>query len=294
MSLLEYSNHLIENTERVTEVSYRNLYVACFQGTIFKDEGLLHWHDAFECIYVNQGNLDLSVGLNHFVIEEGNMILINSDVLHELTNQSNEECNIISCVFHPFFICNERDSILYHKYIKPIITNPFFQYYFINHSSSYINAFLNAIDDYDNNNYGYEIKLRNLFSELLVEISSNLPSNPLMRTSNFNAKESRLRLMSDYIHKNYFEQITLKDIAKSAMVSESECLRCFKIVIHTTPIRYLVDYRLRVTSHLLTDTDSKIESICFNVGFSDFSYFTKAFKKMYGISPRGYRKRYTK
>lgn len=293
MSLLEYSNHLLENTDHVTEVSYRNLYFACFKGDISNEKGSLHWHDAFECIYVNKGRLDISVGLNHFVIEEGNMILINSDVLHELTSSNSDVCSIISCVFHPFFISNERESIIYHKYIKPIVTNPSFQYYLINHSSFYINDFLSVISAYDNESFGYEIRLRNLFSNLLVDISNNLPANPKMKTLNFNPKESRLRLMSDYIHKNYFRQITLKDIANSAMVSESECLRCFNTVIHITPIRYLVDYRLRVSRHLLIESNLKIESICMDVGFQDFSYFTKAFKKMYGMSPREYRKNYS-
>lgn len=293
MALLDYSNHLIENTDHITEVSYRNLYLACFQGEISKEHGLLHWHDAFECIYVNEGELLLSIGLKHFVLRTGEMVLINSDVIHELKNISDKNCMIISCVFHPFFICSERESIIYHKYIKPIIINLSFQYFFMNQTSQYINVFLNAVKAYSNQDHGYEILLRNLFSSILVDISNNLPSNQEVKNSILNLKEVRLRLMSDYIHKNYYEQITLKDIANSAMISESECLRCFKTIIHTSPVRYLVEYRLRVSRHLLIESNLKIESICMDVGFQDFSYFTKAFKKMFGMTPRDYRKKYS-
>lgn len=290
MDFIDYSKHLLDNQKHITEVSLRDLFVAIYQGDILK-EGLLHWHDAFECIYVKERELSISIGLNQFHMNQGEMILINSDVIHELKSL-NDTCHIISVVFHPFFIASEKETTIYHKYIKPIVTNPSFQYYLMDSSSSYVKEYLKVIHSYEMNVFGYEIQLRNLFSLMFVEIVNNLPFNPEIKQSNYNAKVARLRIMSDYIRKNYYEQLTLKDISNNAVISESECLRCFKTMIHTTPIRYLIDYRLLVASDLLTQTNRKIESICLDVGFLDFSYFTKAFKKKYGISPRDYRKEF--
>ena len=94
-----------------------------------------------------------------------------------------------------------------------------------------------------------------------------------------------------YISEHYGEEISLDKLAGSANVSKSECLRCFKTSMQTTPYKYLTEYRLSKATELLKNTDEPIGNIADNVGFHQISHFGKCFKEKTGLSPRDYRKK---
>ena len=54
--------------------------------------------------------------------------------------------------------------------------------------------------------------------------------------------------------------------------------------------KYLVQVRIENAEKLLINSDQSIYDISLEVGFNDYSYFSKAFKDAYGLSPKDYRK----
>ncbi|MBO4311845.1 MAG: helix-turn-helix transcriptional regulator [Desulfovibrionaceae bacterium] len=84
----------------------------------------------------------------------------------------------------------------------------------------------------------------------------------------------------------------MDDLAKSACVSKSECLRCFKTILQTTPYKYLMDYRLSEATRLLKTTNHPIGEIAIMTGFNGQSYFGKCFKEKMGCSPSEYREKH--
>ncbi len=98
-----------------------------------------------------------------------------------------------------------------------------------------------------------------------------------------------MKLMMQYIADHFSEEITLADLAKCAMISESEVLRCFHNTIDTTPIQYIKEIRIHKAASLLHTTDLKIIDIGSLCGFQEMSYFAKAFKQIYGCTPTKYR-----
>ncbi|KAF1297716.1 hypothetical protein BAU15_13200 [Enterococcus sp. JM4C] len=63
-----------------------------------------------------------------------------------------------------------------------------------------------------------------------------------------------------------------------------------KKLLNATFSEKLVQIRLEKAIYLLDSTDLKIMDIATSIGFNDFSYFHKSFKKRYGISPKKYQK----
>lgn len=100
--------------------------------------------------------------------------------------------------------------------------------------------------------------------------------------------------MLTFIRQNYREKLSLEDIARSASISKSECLRCFRTGIDRTPFEYLQDYRIEMAERLLRTTDDSILDIALQTGFSNSAYFGKIFREVHGISPGIYRKEYQK
>lgn len=85
------------------------------------------------------------------------------------------------------------------------------------------------------------------------------------------------------------ESISLLDIAKVGEVSISTALNLFRNVLNTSPVNYLICYRLRKATLLLTNTEKKVSAISIETGFSNTDYFCKTFKRMYSLTPTEYR-----
>ena len=81
---------------------------------------------------------------------------------------------------------------------------------------------------------------------------------------------------------NYGEAIDTAAIARSASVSQSECLRCFRATIDTTPIRYLREYRIEQAANRLANSQAFIADIAAACGFGDISYFSAPFYREMG------------
>ena len=93
----------------------------------------------------------------------------------------------------------------------------------------------------------------------------------------------------EYITKNYTQTISIIDLAKKANMSESNFFAVFKKSFGCSPISYLNHYRISLAADLLIETNSTISEIGYKVGITDPLYFSKLFKKAYGISPKEYR-----
>ena len=97
--------------------------------------------------------------------------------------------------------------------------------------------------------------------------------------------------MLSWVHSHFDAELSTASIAASASISESECLRCFRRTIGTTPIQYLKQYRLQQAAKQLTETDRKVSDIAAGCGFQDMSYFTRGFREAMGCVPTEYRKK---
>lgn len=103
---------------------------------------------------------------------------------------------------------------------------------------------------------------------------------------------TRMLLFLQFIENHYREEVTLEALSASAGVSKSECLRCFKQILQTTPYKYLMDYRLVKAADLLHNTDRQISEIAVLTGFDQPSYFGKCFRERIGCTPKTYRNRF--
>ena len=100
----------------------------------------------------------------------------------------------------------------------------------------------------------------------------------------------KMKIIMKHVENHYMEKISIADIAEVAGFSESHFMRYFKETMGTSFIDYLREYRLTMAARLLLASDASILSISEEVGFENLSYFNRAFKKEYGVTPSQYRK----
>ena len=137
----------------------------------------------------------------------------------------------------------------------------------------------------------YPLHVRYLLSQAMALIAGHAETigRESAYTDKYQRDELRIKKALLFIERNYGSSLTLEEIASSASVSTSTCLRLFSVIVGTTPVSYLLDYRLqRAAQELQYQGDRTISEIAYLCGFTDASYFNRCFRKKYGITPTGY------
>lgn len=91
----------------------------------------------------------------------------------------------------------------------------------------------------------------------------------------------------NYIHKNYGEKITIKDLADAAHIGESYFIKIFKKNMNQSPYSYLKSYRMNIAMGLLK-TGTTVQEISEITGFDSPEAFSKSFYKHLGKRPTTY------
>jgi AraC-like DNA-binding protein len=124
--------------------------------------------------------------------------------------------------------------------------------------------------------------------ELLIRI---LQSQNLWRHSEDagnNPNSSRLHFVLQYIREHLTERIPVDTLSKKAYLSRNIFFRWFKEQFGVTPLEYINRERIRLARQLLADENNTVAQVSLQCGFSDVSYFVRAFKRSEGLTPGAY------
>lgn len=130
----------------------------------------------------------------------------------------------------------------------------------------------------------------NLIGHLYLFLDCLMRSAPKARVP----KGSKLREFYvhealSYIESNFQNDISVEDIAGVCGLNRSYFGKIFKDVIGRTPQEFLLNYRMIKAAELLKLSRLSIGDISVSVGYDNQLHFSRAFKKVYGISPRNWR-----
>ena len=127
-------------------------------------------------------------------------------------------------------------------------------------------------------------QLRSLFAQMLDECF--LPE-PAARQSE--GMRDIVRRVRAYIDENYAEDISLSTLAREFSVDDSYLSRTFKQQTGCNLMLYLASARMAQAKKLLVQKELSITDVAQMVGYDDYAYFSRVFKRMEGKSPRTYR-----
>jgi len=94
----------------------------------------------------------------------------------------------------------------------------------------------------------------------------------------------------EYIAKNYFNNITLQDMAEQLFIHPNYFSTLFSSKTNTNFRDYLRSVRIDNAKLLMQQPDIRIADIALMVGYNDISHFNRAFKRTTGVAPSVYRK----
>lgn len=250
-----------------------------------------HWHTEFEFVYVETGTVYFGISDKQFALSEGQGVFINSKILHRYFSQG--KAIVPNFVLMPVFIA-AQDSLIYQKYVLPIMASPMDYQIFSSdipwqaQALSLMREMMAAQEKASD----VELVSSYLIQKIWHILYQNTDVEHMGKKENYSASsQARLQLMMQYIHQKFAYNISLSDIADQAKVSKSTALNLFQRYLGISPVTYLINYRLQEAAKLLASTEKKVTVISKDTGFDNVDYFCKAFKKYYKLTPTEYRKK---
>ena len=126
---------------------------------------------------------------------------------------------------------------------------------------------------------------------LVSKICTMFETHGIKRKEKISTLSSRAK---DFIDAHYTENIKLDDIARAVYTNVYNLSKVFKAEIGISPMKYVILRRMGEAQNLLINTNMTITRIAFSVGYNNSNYFQNVFKSFMKMTPKEYRKRWTK
>ena len=123
-----------------------------------------------------------------------------------------------------------------------------------------------------------------LFLDYLIQSAKSKKLVQSSKMSDYYIKEA-----INYIEQNFQNNITIEDIAAVCGINRSYFGKIFRNSIGRSPQEFLMNYRMVKATELLKLTSLSIAEIGSAVGYENQLHFSRAFKTIYGVSPREWR-----
>lgn len=222
-----------------------------------------HQHDSWEMLYCQQGSCSLVFEAVTLPCSAGDMLVIPPDMPHSLVSQGAAECihlqltNAALALRQPAVLHDDENQSLLH-----IFQDAHYQFHSgADHSAALLPA----------------------YGQLLVQhVSCRSSSSPRSLV----VEEIAQSIVRNYANPNY----ELDALLRSAPYCYDYLCRLFRQEMHTTPHKYLTDLRLQTAADILRSGSSSITEAARLCGYQDPLYFSRMFKKKFGVSPREYGK----
>ncbi|MCL2287374.1 MAG: AraC family transcriptional regulator [Firmicutes bacterium] len=248
----------------------------------------LHTHDFYEASIVVSGSAKHVIGDYSYTLKRGDIYVIKKEIAHGFYDVEN--LDVIDLMYFPELFIS-ADIQLFNL--------PGFRSLFIIEPNMRVNNYYPYVLTLTENDLNYVVETANfIMQELMKKDNDNIilvkhfmlsifAYLSVKYTVSFDEPQATqiLTRAVNYMHENLARQIKVSDIASHSFVSTRHLNRLFIKYYNITPSQHLLDIRLKKANVLLSKNKMTIKEISEHCGFTDPSYFTRLYKKNYGVTP---------
>ncbi|MCI9493881.1 MAG: AraC family transcriptional regulator [Lachnospiraceae bacterium] len=247
-----------------------------------------HWHEEAEFTLILSGTGTYHIELTEYGIGPEDLIFIPPLALHSASAPEGLSLLSETYVFHMNYLGGNSTDICSTKYLQPLAHHEMVLPSVIKPGHpSYLSLrkiFGQISNLYQGENPGYELALKALLLQMIFLLLQFKETAPAFDGANA-AHSEKLKTVLDYLELHYMDAITVSGLAGLCYFSEYHFMRFFKKHMNMTCMEYLINLRLEKAVELLEDENASILEVSLSVGFHNLSYFHRAFKKKYHMTP---------
>lgn len=255
---------------------------------------LWHWHPEIEITLITSGSMVYHCNDRTFYPQKGDVLFCNSNAFHTGEMINSRDCEYTSVTFDTRLIYGYDGSLIHQKYVQPILQNSMLSGLHLNNSESWHTAGISLVREIiacaRQRKPLFELEIQRMLLQFWKLLYLNCETIDAVSSAD-RLNYARIRRILEYIEENYSSKIYLEDIAAHIGLCKSECCRLFKRYMKVSLFEFLLEYRIEKSLDFLADPECSITETAEKAGFNDSNYYSKAFRKIKGCSPRQYRKR---
>lgn len=260
----------------------------------------IHWHEEAELTLITEGSCIYQIDFVEYDVKEGDLLFVPPLLLHSITHtggseedhrgkEPDGETYSETYVFHMNFLGGNTTDICSTRYLAPIMKQEISLPCLITpEHPAYVSLrkiFGQITSLYNEAVVGYELALKALFLQAVFLLLQYRWENV---SPNNRVSSDKLKQVLDYIEDHYAEPISVSELAKLCYFSDYHFMRFFKKHMSMTCVEYINNLRLEKSVELFEKGNTSILDVSLSVGFRNLSYFHRAFKKKYHVTPHAF------
>ncbi len=292
-----FMNYVIEQKREASSVNY--LYDSLIsEGWKNKIIAAAHIHDYVEILYGLQGECRIDLNDATYAFGVGDVIVINSQVIHQITAVAEETTRYIVVKVKPDLLYGVQQTVREFQYALPFLQQNVAGRLIRKadvEASDAPRLFREIYREMHERHYGYEMAMRaHIFALLLwllrywrdqgIDLDMQLDMSPYTLQT--------LNIVFEYVEARYSEDICIAEIAKLCGMGQNAFSKFIKKHVHMTFVEYVNITRIKAAERMLIFSSRSITEIAYDIGYSSTSYFIQRFKAYMGVTPLAFRKRF--
>lgn len=154
------------------------------------------------------------------------------------------------------------------------------------------NLFANVQQEYEGEVFMQQQKLLALIDLIYIELSRVFWDRSIPIQASYSGYAIKLRKLENLIDQHFIAEKSPAKYAEMMHISLKHLNRICKSLIGKTVTDLILDRVILEAKRMLIHTESTVSEVAVELGYTDYSYFSRLFKKRYGASPNSFKREY--
>lgn len=254
----------------------------------------MHWHREFEINRILEGQGQMILGEEKYMVSKGDIVIVPPNVLHAAYALEGSSLLYDALVFNHSILGTGNNDRSTTQYIMPIIHGQLKVTMLIPATHEQFDSFHQCVDKIficaKENRPLSDLLLKSELLRFFWLLEKKEPESVQKEEVNIHYSEL-IRPALEYMAEHYAETVTVEELAETAHLSKSYFMWCFKQATGIGAIEHLTQIRMKSVCEALINSNEHVADVAGSCGYDNLSNFNRQFKRMIGCTPMEYRKR---
>lgn len=266
---------------------HRDFYVNTFKEHLknhsFVEEP--HRHDSYLMVFFTNGSGIHEIDFDRFEIKKGSLFVLQPGQMHHWSLSEDIEGFVIIFSQGLYNLYFGQKKINEYNFYNSILNKP--EVVFETDEFSKILPYFDLLTRENNQENKYQLdKMLNLLDCIHIEIARKYNETYSHQTHSYNIKISAFEVL---LEQHFKTQKLPSFYAEQLHITLKHLNRICNEILQKTATEVIMDRVILEIKRMLTDKQLAVNEVAYKVGYEDYSYFSRVFKKQTGMSPTEFR-----